>query len=191
MVEVYEARLCCTSWKLRRGPAFCTVWAVRVRRFFSDLATGAAAGYVGLGVMDLVTSRLYSLAPVTDKEREKSVSPGVAYTVAARKSAALLGVSLKDAEATVVGSIYHYLMGLGWAPVYVLLRRVIRMSAPPAGLITGLGLWAGFDEGLVPALGFSAPSRAYPASTHLRGFLGHLAYGLTVMTVVEAIGLAE
>lgn len=152
---------------------------------------GAAAGYVALGVMDLVTSRLYALAPVADKEREKAVSPGVAYTVAARKTAALVGSSLTESEATLVGSIYHYLMGLGWAPVYILLRRAIRLPAPPAGLITGLGLWAVFDEGLVPALGFSAPNRAYPPSTHLRGFLGHLSYGLTIMTVVEAIGLAE
>ncbi len=59
---------------------------------------------------------------------------------------------------------------------------------PPvvAGLLTGLGLWAVFDEGLVPALGFSAPNGAYPLSTHLRGFVGHLAYGLTVMSTIEA-----
>jgi len=140
--------------------------------------------------MGLATSRLYEMAPEADKEREKAVSPGVAYTVAARKTAALVGVSLTEGKATVVGSAYHYLMGLGWAPVYVLLRRAFRLPAPGAGLLTGLGLWAGFDEGLVPRLGFSAPNRAYPLSTHLRGLLGHLSYGLTIMLVVEAIGLA-
>lgn len=160
------------------------------RRLFSDLATGVAAGYVALGVMDPVTSRLYAMASEVDKEQEKAVSPGVAYTVAARKTAALAGLSLTEDQATQVGSAYHYLMGLGWAPVYVLLRRATGLSAPGAGLLTGLGLWAGFDEGLVPALGFSAPNRAYPLSTHLRGLVGHLAYGLTIMTVVEAIGLA-
>lgn len=156
----------------------------------ADLATGVAAGYVALGVMDLVTGRLYALAPEADKEKEKAVSPGVAYTVAARKTAALVGLSLSDGRATLVGSVYHYLMGLGWAPVYLLLRRAVRLPALAAGLLTGLGLWAGFDEGLVPALGFSAPNRAYPLSTHLRGLVGHLAYGLTIMSVVEAIGLA-
>lgn len=159
------------------------------RRLLSDLATGVVAGYVALGVMDLVTSRLYEMASEADKQREKAVSPGVAYTVAARKTAALVGISLTEGKATLVGSAYHYLMGLGWAPVYVLLRRAIRLRALGAGLLTGLGLWAGFDEVLVPALGFSAPNRAYPFSTHLRGLLGHLAYGLTIMAVVEAIGL--
>jgi hypothetical protein len=41
------------------------------------------------------------------------------------------------------------------------------------------------DEGLTPALRFSAPNRAYPLATHLRGFVAHLAYGLTVAAVTE------
>ena len=169
----------------RRG--FRYLGRVSKRGLLSELAIGAAAGYIALGVMDQVTSRLYALAPEVDKEKEKAVSPGVAYTVAARKSAALAGVSLSDEQATTVGSLYHYLMGLGWAPVYILARRALRLPSGLAGLVTGLGLWAGFDEGLVPALGFSAPNREYPLSTHMRGFLGHLAYGLTIMAVVEAI----
>jgi hypothetical protein len=36
------------------------------------------------------------------------------------------------------------------------------------------------DEGLKPLLGFSAPNRAYPLVTHLRGFVAHLVYGLGV-----------
>ena len=164
---------------------------MRRGRYLSDLTIGAAAGYVALGVMDLVTTRLYEMAPEADKQREKAVSPGIAYTVAARKTAGLAGISLSDEQATLVGSVYHYLMGLGWAPVYILLRRAFRLPAPAAGLLTGLGLWAGFDEGAVPALGFSAPNSAYPLSTHLRGFLGHLTYGLTIMIVVEAIGSTD
>ena len=83
--------------------------------------------------------------------------------------------------------MYHYLLGLGWAPVYVVIRRRTGLAPLAAGLVTGLGLWAGFDEGLVPTLGFSAPNRAYPVSTHLRGFVGHLVYGLTIMAIVEAV----
>jgi hypothetical protein len=41
------------------------------------------------------------------------------------------------------------------------------------------------DEGLTPALGFSAPNRAYPLVTHLRGVAAHLVYGLTVAAVTE------
>jgi uncharacterized membrane protein YagU involved in acid resistance len=82
-------------------------------------------------------------------------------------------------------------LGLSWAPVYVVLRRLIGVGPLAAGLATGLALWAGFDEGLVPALGFSASNRAYPLSTHLRGLVGHLVYGLTIMASVEAVRLAD
>ena len=42
------------------------------------------------------------------------------------------------------------------------------------------------DEGMTPALGFSAPNRSYPLATHLRGFAAHLAFGLGVAAVTEA-----
>lgn len=41
------------------------------------------------------------------------------------------------------------------------------------------------DEGLSPALGYSAPNRAYPLVTHLRGLLAHLAFGAAVAAVTE------
>jgi len=40
---------------------------------------------------------------------------------------------------------------------------------------------------MTPLLGFSAPNRAYPLVTHLRGFAAHLAFGLGVAGTVEAI----
>ena len=42
-------------------------------------------------------------------------------------------------------------------------------------------------EGLTPLLGFSAPNRAYPLVTHLRGFAAHLAFGLGVAGTAEAV----
>ena len=41
------------------------------------------------------------------------------------------------------------------------------------------------DEMLTPLLGFSAADRAYPVSTHVRGFLAHLAYGAVTAAVIE------
>ncbi len=43
------------------------------------------------------------------------------------------------------------------------------------------------DEGMTPALGFSAPNSAYPLVTHLRGFVAHLAFGLGVAASAETI----
>jgi hypothetical protein len=41
------------------------------------------------------------------------------------------------------------------------------------------------DEMVTPALGFSAPDRDYPLSTHLRGLVAHLVFGLGVAAVTE------
>lgn len=42
------------------------------------------------------------------------------------------------------------------------------------------------DEGLTPALGFSASNRAHPAAAHLRGAVANLVFGLAVAAVTEA-----
>jgi hypothetical protein len=41
------------------------------------------------------------------------------------------------------------------------------------------------DEGMTPLLGFSAPNKAYPLVTHLRGFVAHLVWGLAVGSTSE------
>ncbi len=50
-----------------------------------------------------------------------------------------------------------------------------------------MALFIVVDEGLTPALGLSAPDSAYPVSTHLRGFLGHLAYGAAAAATAEIL----
>ena len=43
------------------------------------------------------------------------------------------------------------------------------------------------DEWLTPAFGFSAPNRAYPLVTHVRGFAAHVVYGLAVAATAELL----
>ena len=66
-------------------------------------------------------------------------------------------------------------------------RRVLHLNPIVAGLVAALALFLVVDEGLTPALGLSAPDRAYPLSTHLRGFLGHLAYGAAAAATTEVL----
>src|SRR4051812_13485642 len=70
--------------------------------------------------------------------------------------------------------------------MYGFLRRHGRMQPLTAGALTGASLSLIVDEGLAPALGFSAPNRDYPALTHVRGVLNHLAYGAAVAVTAEA-----
>lgn len=82
--------------------------------------------------------------------------------------------------------MFHYGLAVSWAPTYALLRRHTSFGPVAAGLASGAAMSALVDEGLTPALGFSAPNRAYPAAAHLRGVVAHLAFGLAVAAVTEA-----
>jgi uncharacterized membrane protein YagU involved in acid resistance len=67
------------------------------------------------------------------------------------------------------------------------MRRHGGMQPVAAGILTGAALSLIVDEGLAPALGFSAPNRDYPAFTHVRGLLNHLVYGIAVAATAEAL----
>src|SRR5918993_1923991 len=86
-----------------------------------------------------------------------------------------------------VAKAVHYAVGIAWGPVYCLLRRRGGMRPLGAGLLAGAALSLVVDEGLAPALGLTAPNRAYPAATHVRGFLAHLAWGAAAALAAEAI----
>ena len=148
---------------------------------------GCRGGYVGTKVMNPVTTKLYELAPEADKAREKAVSPGSPYRIGVQKAAALLGISLTEEQLNLAATAAPYMVGISGGLLYVALRRVLHLNPIVAGLVAALALFLVVDEGLTPALGLSAPDRAYPLSTHLRGFLGHLAYGAAAAATAEVL----
>jgi len=62
---------------------------------------------------------------------------------------------------------------------------------PLATVCEGTGfetaVWVFADEGLVPALGLSQDSTAYPASVHMYSLASHMVYGLTAELVRRAV----
>lgn len=74
-------------------------------------------------------------------------------------------------------SVVHYGLGATWGTLYQALRRSSGMRPVGAGLATGALLSLLVDEALSPGLGITPPSKAYPKSAHVRGFLTHLVYG--------------
>lgn len=160
---------------------------MRTRNLVSGAAAGVIGGYVGTKVMGPVTTKIYELVPEADREREKAVSPGSPYEIGVRKAAAVAGVQLDDKQVKRAASAMPYTVGIAGGLLYVLLRRVARMSPAPAALFSGMSLFFLVDEGLTPTLGLSAPNLDYPLSTHLRGFLGHLAYGAGVAVTAELV----
>ena len=85
-----------------------------------------------------------------------------------------------------LGLAFHYGLALGSPPLHGLLRRRTRLGPLSAGLLSGAAMWLVADEGMTPALGLSAPNRAYPLATHVRALIAHLAFGLAVGAVTEA-----
>lgn len=154
----------------------------------ADVGIGLIAGYVGTKVMEPVSMTLYAWESADARRQEDAVRPGPPYEIAARKTTELLGLKLSEEQIQTLGTtLFHYGLGMSWGPVYTLLRRQTGFSPVAAGLATGLSLSLIVDEGLTPLLGFSAPNRAYPLVTHVRGVLAHLAFGLGVAVTVETL----
>ena len=153
----------------------------------SGAAAGAIGGYVGTKLMTPVTAKLQELAPEADKEREKQVSPGSPYKIGAEKAADLVGLQLDEKQIEQAATVMPYTVGIAGGLLYVLLRRLLRMSPILSAIVSGMALFVVVDEGLTPALGLSASNMEYPLSTHLRGFLGHLAYGAGVAVTTEIL----
>lgn len=150
-----------------------------------DLALATVGSYLGTKVMEPVSMKLYQLEPPADRAREDAARPEAPYTAAAQEVSGLVGFDLDDAQKERLGLVLHYGLAAQWAPLYPVLRRATSMSPPVAGLATGAVMSLVADELMTPALGFSAANREYPLSTHVRGFLAHLVFGLTVAATVE------
>lgn len=159
----------------------------RIGTLLVDVAIGLAAGLVATRIYGVVQEALYRATPGHVRRREERVRPAPSSQVAAEKTAAGVGYALDERQRDLAGTAVHYGLGVAWGPVYGLLRRHGGMRPLGAGVLTGATLSLIVDEGLSPALGFSAPNRSYPALTHVRGVLNHLAYGAAVAATAEAL----
>jgi hypothetical protein len=151
-----------------------------------DLAVAALAGYLGTKAMEPVSQKVYELESDSDRAREDAARPGPPYRIAAEKTTHLVGLHLNNQQLDRAALVFHYGLALSWSPLYGLLRRATRVRPIPAGLATGTLMSLLVDELMTPAAGFSAPNRAYPLATHLRGVAAHLVFGLAVAAVTEA-----
>src|SRR3954454_21921686 len=114
----------------------------------ADVAIGCVSGLVATKVYGLVQEALYRPMPRDVKRQEEKVRPGPSSQVAASRMAESLGCPLDEQERELAGRTLHYGVGIGWGPVYGLLRR---HGGMPAGALTGAFLWLILDEGVVPA----------------------------------------
>ena len=123
------------------------------------LLVGAAAGYLAGWVMDQVTTWFYERQSDASKQRENELLPEGAPMASARKLAGLVGAEPTDEQA-------GQLAAAGVSPL-------------TAGVATGMAGFLLVDEA-ANSLFFTPPPQAYPVESHLRGAVGHLAFGATL-----------
>lgn len=161
---------------------------MRLRAFVIDSLVTAAAGLVATHLTNTVQAVLARLMPADAQRREEEAAlPLDPSQMAARRAAGLLGIDLRGKALENGGWVVHYATGLGWTPVYVLLRRYGRLHPGGAALVCGGAMALLLDEGLVPALGLARGPQAYPWETHARGLVTHLAFGVLVAAAVELL----
>lgn len=151
-----------------------------------DATIAGLAGYAATWVMEPVSQKLYEMESEQARNQEDEVRPGPPPEVAAEKTAALFGIELSEQQLKLGSLAFHYGLAISWAPVYQVLRRKTQLGPVRAGLATGAAMSLIADEIFAPALGFTAPNRAYPLVTHLRSVAAHLVFGLAVAGVTEA-----
>ena len=140
-----------------------------------DIGIGAVAGYGASWAMDRATGWYLKRQSQASKLREDEIAPGGSPVLAGKKLAGWVGRDVTDAEAAKIGFVVHRSLGMTYGMTAAALARA---GGRPVrtGLAIGAAAFALVDEGVVSAL-FTPPPWAYPIESHVRGAVGHLAYG--------------
>lgn len=149
-----------------------------------DLAVGAGIGYCSSRVMDRATGVYLDLQSEESRRLEEQVAPGGAPVLAGKKIAGWIGRDATDAEAARIGLLVHRSLGAAYGIAAAALARTGGRPIP-AGIATAVAAFLVVDEGVNSAL-FTPPPQAYPVESHVRGIVGHVAYGVVAGAMLVA-----
>lgn len=150
---------------------------------------GAAAGVIGTVVMDLFTWNMYRRESSATYAREKAAQAEGKWVghVAAEKLAKKLGKEPSARGLYAAGKGIHFMLGIGPAVAYALLRQRNPRVATGLGALFGLAVFILNDELAAPAAGLASGPKKYPWQAHLRGLVGHLAFGIATEAALNAL----
>jgi hypothetical protein len=154
-----------------------------------DLAIGAAIGYCASRAMDHATGWYFEHQSEASRRREEEIAPGGTLVLAGRWLAGTLGRDVTDEEAERIGWVIHRVLGVVYGTAAAALARA-GVSPLRAGIATGATAFVLVDEGFMSAF-VTPPPWDYLGESHLRGVIGHLAYGGAVgamLAVARALG---
>jgi hypothetical protein len=142
-----------------------------------DMPIGLVAGVASGLAMDRITTFFQERQSASSRQREDQLREEMPTATLARLMAEGAGTKLDDERAEKLGTWLHYGLGASGGPIAVsLVRRGVHPL--PAGIAAGLGMFVFVDEGLNYVLGLTPPAPEWPLVSHVRGLVGHLAYGV-------------
>lgn len=155
-----------------------------------DLIRGAIAGGVATWVMDMVTTGMQQSQSAEDADREVAARPGGRSSVAnlVQLGADSVQVELDEVQRSAAEQAVHYGLGVVPGAIYAVLRNRLPLVGAGRGALFGTLNYLVNDEYLGTKLGVSGPPDAYPASTHLRGLVGHVALGVATDAGIDVLG---
>ena len=158
----------------------------------TDMLLGAAAGAVGVWVMDRVDWFNYRHEDPEARRRTRRVRPGGEDPahVMARMAERGAGAEPSPSQHHAAGTAIHYAIGVGPGALYGALRDRVPAVGAARGALYGLGLFLVQDEVVNAATGLSADPREYPWQAHGRGLVAHLVYGVVTDTVLSVFQAA-
>lgn len=146
-----------------------------------NIGAGVLVGYAASRIMDQATTWFYASQTEDSKRREEELAPGGTLVQMGKQLGGAVGRDLTDEEAGRVGLAVHRTLGATYG---MAASALIKRGTPPlaAGLVVGALAFVVVDEG-------TAISQVtdYPVESHLRGVVGHAAFGLAAGILLSLI----
>jgi hypothetical protein len=154
---------------------------MRVTSSGGNIGVGALAGYAASRAMDRATTWFYASQSEESKRREEELAPGGTLVQMGKQLGAAVGRDLTDEEAGRVGLAVHRTLGVLYG---MAASALIRKGARPlaAGLVVGTLAFVLVDEGTA-----ISQLTDYPLESHLRGVVGHGAFGLAAGILLSLV----
>lgn len=160
---------------------------MRMRDTAVDLAAGVIGGVVATWANDFVEKAFWNVTPEHEKAREPDTEDDSSAHAAARMLLERVEEKPPEDAVEVARHTVHYGLGAAWGPLYCWLRRHADMTPALAGIASGTALSLIVDETLNPLLHITPPPDAYPPSSHVRGVVTHVVWGLVCGATAETL----
>ena len=151
---------------------------VDARRVIEGAMVGAAAGLAASWIM----SEFHGAWKAASGEGQDGDEPNTVKAADAIAEATV-GEPVPPRYRERTGTAVHYGFGAVLGAVYGAAVEVRPATSLGLGTVYGAAVSLVADEMAMPALGFTPPAPEVAASTHLRGFVSHLVFGLSLETV--------